>query len=63
MPRRCRGGLLLSQLAEGGVAVLPVGPHDGQTLVKVTRKGERLLTEDLCPVRFVKLIGQEGWDG
>jgi protein-L-isoaspartate(D-aspartate) O-methyltransferase len=53
--------LLLSQLADGGVAVLPVGPHDSQTLVKVTRKGARLLTEDICSVRFVKLIGREGW--
>jgi protein-L-isoaspartate(D-aspartate) O-methyltransferase len=53
--------LLLSQLAEGGIAVLPVGPQDSQTLMRITRKGEDLLSEELCPCRFVKLIGQEGW--
>ncbi|HEX8912176.1 MAG TPA: protein-L-isoaspartate(D-aspartate) O-methyltransferase [Humisphaera sp.] len=57
MPRQ----LLLSQLAEGGIAVLPVGPHDSQMLVRVTRRGDELETEDLCPCRFVKLIGDEGW--
>ena len=54
--------LLLSQLAEGGLAVLPVGPHDSQMLIRVTRRGDELETEDLCPCRFVKLIGEEGWD-
>ena len=54
--------LLLSQLADGGVAVLPVGPHDSQTLLRVTRRGGELRTEELCPVRFVKLIGAEGWE-
>ncbi len=58
MPRQ----LLLSQLAEGGVAVLPVGPNDAQMLVRVTRRGDELETEDLCPCRFVKLIGEEGWE-
>jgi protein-L-isoaspartate(D-aspartate) O-methyltransferase len=53
--------LLLSQLGDGGIAVLPVGPHDRQVLLRITRRGEKLLTEELCPCRFVKLIGQEGW--
>src|SRR3954463_11712640 len=50
--------LLLSQLADGGIAVLPVGPQDRQLLLRVTRRGEKLLTEELCGCRFVKLIGQ-----
>jgi protein-L-isoaspartate(D-aspartate) O-methyltransferase len=53
--------LLLSHLTEGGVAVLPVGPEDSQMLLKVTRRGDNLKSEELCPVRFVKLVGKEGW--
>ena len=53
--------LLLNQLKDGGVAVLPVGPQDRQLLVSVTRKGQELETHDICACRFVKLIGQEGW--
>jgi protein-L-isoaspartate(D-aspartate) O-methyltransferase len=53
--------LLETQLAEGGVAVLPVGPEDEQTLMRITRHGNELHTADICPCRFVKLIGNEGW--
>jgi protein-L-isoaspartate(D-aspartate) O-methyltransferase len=53
--------LLLNQLTDGGVAVLPVGPHDEQMLVEVRRKGQDLESTDVCPCRFVKLIGKEGW--
>ena len=54
--------LLQSQLAEGGVAVLPVGPQDEQMLVEVRKRDGRLESADVCPCRFVKLIGQEGWE-
>jgi protein-L-isoaspartate(D-aspartate) O-methyltransferase len=53
--------LLLSQLKDGGIAVLPVGPEDEQMLVQVRRNGQKLETTDISPCRFVKLIGQEGW--
>ena len=53
--------LLLSQLGDGGVAVLPVGPESDQMLVEVRRRGVQLATSDICPCRFVKLIGKEGW--
>ncbi|HWE92986.1 MAG TPA: protein-L-isoaspartate(D-aspartate) O-methyltransferase [Tepidisphaeraceae bacterium] len=53
--------LLLSQLKDGGIAVLPVGPLSRQMLVEVRRKGTELQVTDICPCRFVKLIGQEGW--
>jgi protein-L-isoaspartate(D-aspartate) O-methyltransferase len=53
--------LLLNQLADGGIAVLPIGPHDEQMLVEVRRKGEDLQVTEVCPCRFVKLIGKEGW--
>ena len=54
--------LLLGQLKDGGVAVLPVGPQDDQMLVEVRREGDELKVTDVCPCRFVKLIGQEGWE-
>jgi protein-L-isoaspartate(D-aspartate) O-methyltransferase len=53
--------LLLSHLVDGGIAVLPVGPEDEQMLVEVRRRGDQLDTTDICPCRFVKLIGQHGW--
>ncbi len=55
--------LLKGQLIDGGVAVLPVGPEDEQMLVVIRRSGDELTSEDICPCRFVKLIGQEGWEG
>src|SRR5215207_9591675 len=54
--------LLLEQLADGGLAVLPIGPDDEQMLVVVRRQGQKLHTTDVCPCRFVKLIGAEGWE-
>jgi protein-L-isoaspartate(D-aspartate) O-methyltransferase len=53
--------LLLQQLADGGVAVLPVGPDEQQMLVRLTRRGDVLEREDLCRCVFVKLIGEGGW--
>lgn len=53
--------LLLSQLSEDGLAIMPVGPHEQQMLVSVRRKGGELLQNDIIPCRFVKLIGEEGW--
>jgi protein-L-isoaspartate(D-aspartate) O-methyltransferase len=53
--------MLLSQLADGGIAVLPIGPGDKQMLIEVRRRGDQLLTTDICSCRFVKLIGQAGW--
>ncbi|HEY5513180.1 MAG TPA: protein-L-isoaspartate(D-aspartate) O-methyltransferase [Geomonas sp.] len=56
-------GELLSQLALQGRLVIPVGPTQHlQTLVRVRRVGESdYRHEELCPVRFVPLIGEQGW--
>ena len=54
---------LVEQLAPGGRIVMPVGdPGWAQKLVKVTKgPAGKLITEDLGGVRFVPLIGEEGW--
>lgn len=54
---------LVEQLADGGRIVMPVGdPGWVQELVKVTKRaGGELVQENLGGVRFVPLIGEEGW--
>jgi protein-L-isoaspartate(D-aspartate) O-methyltransferase len=48
---------LVQQLAEGGVMVLPLGPHSGtQQLVKLTKGEQGIKQEDLIGVRFVPLL-------
>jgi protein-L-isoaspartate(D-aspartate) O-methyltransferase len=54
---------LKAQLRVGGRLVIPVGadPHV-QELVRVTRISEQeFRTEDIADVRFVPLVGAEGW--
>jgi protein-L-isoaspartate(D-aspartate) O-methyltransferase len=54
---------LIDQLAQGGRLVMPIGePGWVQELVKVTKgPGGTLVRENLGGVRFVPLIGEEGW--
>ena len=53
---------LKQQLAVGGRLVMPVGHLPEQTLQKLTRRRDgSFATETLCGVRFVPLIGAEGW--
>lgn len=53
---------LLEQLAEGGSLVIPVGSDQrAQSLLRVTRRGDHFDQENLGGVRFVPLIGVEGW--
>ena len=54
---------LVDQLAPGGRIVMPLGGQDSvQQMVKVTKRAAgSLLQLDLGPVRFVPLIGEEGW--
>ena len=54
---------LLAQLAPGGRIVMPLGgPGAVQELVKVTKQDDGILIqENLGGVRFVPLIGEEGW--
>src|SRR5688572_31078919 len=53
----------IAQLKPGGRIVIPIGgPASAQSLVKVTKQEDgKLHREDLGGVRFVPLIGQEGF--
>jgi protein-L-isoaspartate(D-aspartate) O-methyltransferase len=55
---------LVEQLAPGGRIVMPVGdPGSVQQLIKVTKNDDgTLVQQDLGAVRFVPLIGEEGWN-
>jgi protein-L-isoaspartate(D-aspartate) O-methyltransferase len=53
---------LLRQLTIGGRLVLPHGSSDQQRLVRITRRADDdFLEENLGDVRFVPLVGAEGW--
>ena len=56
---------LIAQLAPSGRLVMPLGePGWVQELVKVTKQDDGVLRqENLGGVRFVPLIGAEGWSG
>ena len=55
---------LKSQLAIGGRMVVPVGSNTlVQELIRITRREKgQFDREDLADVRFVPLIGEEGWE-
>lgn len=52
---------LKRQLAEGGRLVIPVSVNSHQDLRVIIRRGEDFAEENLGPVRFVPLMGEEGW--
>jgi protein-L-isoaspartate(D-aspartate) O-methyltransferase len=54
---------LIDQLKPGGRLVMPIGEPGGvQKLVKVTKEQDGTIQQsDLGAVRFVPLIGEEGW--
>ena len=55
---------LLHQLKVGGRMVVPIGDNPrSQELVRITRTGDDdFEQEDIADVRFVPLIGKEGWE-
>jgi len=54
---------LLEQLRVGGRLVVPMGPEDSQTLMRIRRGEDGFHEEALGECRFVKLIGRHGWAG
>jgi protein-L-isoaspartate(D-aspartate) O-methyltransferase len=53
---------LVSQLAEGGRMVLPVGSPEDQVLTVVERVGGEIRKEAYGECKFVKLVGKYAWD-
>ena len=53
---------LIEQLSVGGKLVIPVGDNNVQELLKLEKTRDGIKTTKLGACRFVKLIGQHGWD-
>ncbi len=53
---------LLEQLKIGGRLVVPIGPEEAQSLLRVRRDEKGWHEEDLGECRFVKLVGRHGWE-
>jgi protein-L-isoaspartate(D-aspartate) O-methyltransferase len=53
---------LLSQIADGGRMLIPVGARDEQRLLLYRRNGDQLECTEVAPVRFVPLVGHHGWE-
>jgi protein-L-isoaspartate(D-aspartate) O-methyltransferase len=53
--------LLVSQLADRGRLVIPVGPRDTQVVWVAERRGGRTKVNKLKNACFVPLIGRHGW--
>lgn len=53
---------LAAQLAPGGTLVMPVGSRREQRLIRLEKSpGGRIAITNIGDVRFVSLIGEEGW--
>ena len=52
---------LVEQLADPGIMVIPVGDRSTQQLTKVTKRNGEITVEPGEMVRFVNLIGAQGW--
>ena len=59
--RRLRPNSLKEQLADGGRLVIPVSVNSHQDLKVIKRHGDAFEEENLGAVRFVPLLGEEGW--
>jgi protein-L-isoaspartate(D-aspartate) O-methyltransferase len=53
---------LVHQLAEGGLIVAPVGGAGVQQLVVAEKKTGKLIERVVCDCRFVKLLGEYGFE-
>ena len=52
---------LLSQLADRGRLVLPIGPQEAQMLVEVEKRHGIIHRKELTSCVFVPLVGRHGW--
>ena len=54
--------ILVSQLADGGRLVIPVGSRETQVVWVAERRGDRTRVNKLKNACFVPLIGRHGWE-
>ena len=54
---------LTSQLAEGGILIIPVGNRSKQMMLRITKREGKLSQEEFDYFAFVPLLGEQGWDG
>ncbi len=54
---------LAKQLADGGLIVAPVGYGGVQELLACEKKANKIIERLICDVRFVKLLGEYGFEG
>ncbi|MEO5378608.1 MAG: protein-L-isoaspartate(D-aspartate) O-methyltransferase [Magnetococcus sp. DMHC-6] len=52
---------LTDQLADNGILVAPEGNMDNQYMIRLYRKNNKIIRENLGQCRFVPLVGAEGW--
>ena len=52
---------LIRQLAENGILIAPIGPVHVQTLTSCQKIHGKIIEHPICPVTFVKLIGEYGF--
>jgi len=52
---------IIDQLKDGGRLVAPVGPQGEQRMIKIIKKNNRLIKEDLGSFIFVPLKGKHGY--
>ncbi len=53
---------LTGQLADGGIMVAPVGPDGVQTLMAYEKRAGEITERFICDVRFVRLLGEYGFE-
>jgi len=51
---------LIEQLADDGRLVIPVGDRYSQDMIRLRKRGKKIIEESLGPFRFVELIGEYG---
>jgi protein-L-isoaspartate(D-aspartate) O-methyltransferase len=52
---------LTDQLNEGGILVIPVGDREKQKMLRIFKKGGKLIKEEYDNFAFVPLLGEQGW--
>ncbi len=55
-------GPVVEQLKDTGIIVAPVGGGSVQELIVARKEKGRMVSRNICDVRFVRLIGKGGFE-